>query len=84
MSDVTYNGFHGTSATEEAIKFDCSENPGCANINLHQIKITSAIAGKEIRAFCTNLSSGTCNASNVHDVPCLHSWDKTNMHLTRY
>ncbi|CAN6701017.1 unnamed protein product [Malus baccata var. baccata] len=68
-TDVSYSDFQRTSETEEAIKFDFSEPPGCINIVMDQINITSAVAGKEVHAFCINVN-GTSNAT-VPVVPCL-------------
>ncbi|RXH88668.1 hypothetical protein DVH24_000267 [Malus domestica] len=70
-TDVSYSDFQRTSETEEAIKFDCSEPPGCINIVMDQINITSAVAGKEVHAFCINVN-GTSNAT----VPVVHCLKK--------
>ncbi|KAJ4723873.1 polygalacturonase-like [Melia azedarach] len=40
ISDVTYEDIHGTSATEVAIKFDCSSKNPCSGINLEDVKLT--------------------------------------------
>lgn len=69
VTDVSYSDFQGTSETEEAIKFDCSEPPGCINIVMDQINITSVVAGKEVHALCINVN-GISNAT-VAVVPCL-------------
>ncbi|KAJ8431821.1 hypothetical protein Cgig2_027566 [Carnegiea gigantea] len=42
ISDVTYNGFQGTSATLAAITLNCSQAQPCANVVLQNIKITSS------------------------------------------
>lgn len=62
VSDVRYIEFQGTSAGEEAIKFDCSKIPGCVNIVMNQINITPQVAGKEIHASCNNVN-GTSSAT---------------------
>ncbi|KAE9613663.1 putative polygalacturonase [Lupinus albus] len=40
ISDVTYDDIHGTSATEVAVKFDCSSMYPCSGIRLEDVKLT--------------------------------------------
>ncbi|XP_040994593.1 polygalacturonase-like [Juglans microcarpa x Juglans regia] len=40
ISDVTYQDIHGTSATEVAVKFDCSSKNPCSRIRLENVKLT--------------------------------------------
>ncbi|KAK7841830.1 polygalacturonase [Quercus suber] len=40
ISDVTYQDIHGTSATEVALKFDCSSEYPCSGIILENVKLT--------------------------------------------
>ncbi|KAL9233147.1 hypothetical protein vseg_008177 [Gypsophila vaccaria] len=40
ISDVTYQDIHGTSATEVAVKFDCSPENPCKNLKLDDVKLT--------------------------------------------
>ncbi|XP_021806593.1 polygalacturonase [Prunus avium] len=40
ISDVTYEDIHGTSATEVAVKFDCSPKHPCSEIKLKDVKLT--------------------------------------------
>ncbi|XP_022744167.1 polygalacturonase-like [Durio zibethinus] len=40
VSDVTYQDIHGTSATEVAVKFDCSSKYPCTGIRLEDVKLT--------------------------------------------
>ncbi|XP_007026504.2 PREDICTED: polygalacturonase [Theobroma cacao] len=40
VSDVTYQDIHGTSATEVAVKFDCSSKHPCTGIRLQEVKLT--------------------------------------------
>ncbi|KAL9258331.1 Polygalacturonase-like protein [Drosera capensis] len=40
ISDVTYQDIHGTSATEVAMRFDCSSKNPCSRISLQDIKLT--------------------------------------------
>ncbi|KAK7287270.1 hypothetical protein RIF29_00468 [Crotalaria pallida] len=53
VSDVTYRGFHGTSANDNAINLDCSST-GCFNLLLDQINIISSKPGKKTHASCNN------------------------------
>ncbi|KAL9437324.1 hypothetical protein AB3S75_023228 [Citrus x aurantiifolia] len=39
ISDVTYQDIHGASATEIAVKFDCSPTYPCSGINLEDVKL---------------------------------------------
>ena len=40
VSDVTYQDVHGTSASEVAVKFDCSPKYPCSGIRLQDVKLT--------------------------------------------
>ncbi|KAL3724260.1 hypothetical protein ACJRO7_029431 [Eucalyptus globulus] len=40
VSDVTYQDIHGTSATEVAVKFDCSSKYPCTGIRMQDVKLT--------------------------------------------
>ncbi|XP_015960081.2 polygalacturonase-like [Arachis duranensis] len=40
ISDITYKNIHGTSATEVAVKFDCSSKNPCSGIKLEDLKLT--------------------------------------------
>ncbi|KAF2298273.1 hypothetical protein GH714_021105 [Hevea brasiliensis] len=40
ISDVTYQDIHGTSATQLAVKFDCSKKNPCTGIKLENVKLT--------------------------------------------
>ncbi|KAG8650868.1 polygalacturonase-like [Manihot esculenta] len=40
ISDVTYQDIQGTSATEMAVKFDCSKKKPCTGIKLEDVKLT--------------------------------------------
>ncbi|XP_050236289.1 polygalacturonase-like [Mercurialis annua] len=40
ISDITYQDIHGTSATEVAVKFDCSKKNPCTGIKLENVKLT--------------------------------------------
>ncbi|KAJ8431823.1 hypothetical protein Cgig2_027568 [Carnegiea gigantea] len=54
ISDVTYNGFQGTSATLAAITLNCSQGQPCANVVLQNIKITSS-GGNRLKSVCENV-----------------------------
>ncbi|KAK7400711.1 hypothetical protein VNO78_11987 [Psophocarpus tetragonolobus] len=40
VSDVTYQDIHGTSATQVAVKFDCSSKYPCSGIKMKDVKLT--------------------------------------------
>ncbi|KAJ4723872.1 Polygalacturonase [Melia azedarach] len=52
ISDVTYQDIHGTSATEVAVKFDCSPKYPCSRIRLEDVKLT--YNNKPAAASCSN------------------------------
>ncbi|KAM5579171.1 putative polygalacturonase [Rosa sericea] len=79
VSDVTYSDFQGTSSGEEAIVFNCTETPGCTNIMMKQINITSAVASPNISAFCV-YANGTCSTT-VPPVPCLKTNETISFNL---
>ena len=68
MSDVTYRGFRGTSADDNAIILDCCSS-GCFNLVFDQINIVSSQPGKKAHASCNN-AHGTVRSS-IPSVPCL-------------
>ncbi|XP_017441953.1 probable polygalacturonase At3g15720 [Vigna angularis] len=53
VSDVTFRGFRGTSASDEAITLNCGL-PGCSNIVLDDIDIVSSEPGKRVSCSCNN------------------------------
>jgi len=40
VSGVTYQNIHGTSATQVAVKFDCSSKYPCSGIKMKDVKLT--------------------------------------------
>ncbi|KOM58511.1 hypothetical protein LR48_Vigan11g154500 [Vigna angularis] len=68
VSEVTYRGFNGTSASEKTINLNCSPS-GCFNITLDQIYIVSSKSSKHVYAFCKNIVNGTIG-STVPKVSC--------------
>uniref|UniRef100_A0A2N9I445 Pectate lyase domain-containing protein n=1 Tax=Fagus sylvatica TaxID=28930 RepID=A0A2N9I445_FAGSY len=67
VSDVLYNGVHGTSITEEAVKINCSQSIACTNLVFNDINITSAYPGETTRSVIFN-AEGTSAPS----VPALN------------
>ncbi|GMY33047.1 polygalacturonase-like [Fagus crenata] len=67
ISDVTYQDIHGTSATEVAVKFDCSSRNPCSNIRLEDVKLTYKNQAAE--ASC-NHAAGT-SSGFVQPTSCL-------------
>lgn len=61
IQDVTYRNIHGTSSTDVAVNFSCSETVACTGITLTNVKITTATANKA-KSVCANAlgtASGT-------------------------
>jgi len=40
ISDVIYQDIHGTSATQVAVRFDCSKKFPCTGIKMEDVKLT--------------------------------------------
>ncbi|KAH7834221.1 hypothetical protein Vadar_013883 [Vaccinium darrowii] len=73
ISDVSFIGFTGTSATEAAVQLLCSKSVGCDGILLDRINITTSHKqSTEDKVFseCIN-AHGTSSGSNIPNVPCL-------------
>ncbi|KAJ9173938.1 hypothetical protein P3X46_017021 [Hevea brasiliensis] len=60
ISDVTYQDIHGTSATQVAVKFDCSKKNPCTGIKLENVKLT--YMNQPADASCNNADG---NASGI-------------------
>ncbi|XP_027118890.1 polygalacturonase [Coffea arabica] len=56
INDVTYRDIHGTSATEVAVKFDCSNKYPCSAIRLEDVKLT--YKNQKAKSSCAN-AAGT-------------------------
>ncbi|GAV67145.1 Glyco_hydro_28 domain-containing protein [Cephalotus follicularis] len=67
VSDVTYQDIHGTSATEVAVKFDCSKEYPCSGIILEDVKLT--YNSQPAEASCSN-AGGTASGL-VQPTSCL-------------
>ncbi|KAJ4710281.1 putative Polygalacturonase [Melia azedarach] len=52
INDVTYQDIHGTSATDVAVKFDCSSKFPCSKIRLEDVKLT--FNNQPAQASCNN------------------------------
>ncbi|KAL6212078.1 hypothetical protein ACLB2K_017299 [Fragaria x ananassa] len=68
VSDVTFRGFRGTSASDEAIILKCS-NLWCTNIVMDHVNISSMIPGKPTYSYCENANGRS--SFTTPDVPCL-------------
>ncbi|XP_052173292.1 polygalacturonase-like [Diospyros lotus] len=58
ISDVTYDDIHGTSATEVAVRLECSKAQPCSGIVLQDVKLT--YKNEEAEASCAN-AAGTAS-----------------------
>ncbi|KAL6227827.1 PREDICTED: polygalacturonase-like [Fragaria vesca subsp. vesca] len=67
ISDVTYQDIHGTSATEVAVKFDCSSKYPCSKITLDDVKLSYKNQAAE--ASCSH-AGGTAEGT-VQPTSCL-------------
>ncbi|XP_050368891.1 polygalacturonase-like [Argentina anserina] len=67
VSDVTYQDIHGTSATEVAVKFDCSSTYPCSKIRLENVKLT--YKNQAALASCSN--AGGTSAGTMQPTSCL-------------
>ncbi|XP_010248251.1 PREDICTED: polygalacturonase-like, partial [Nelumbo nucifera] len=57
ISQVTYKNIHGTSATEVAVKFDCSSKDPCTGIILEDVNLT--YDNQPAESSCTNADGTT-------------------------
>lgn len=53
ISQVTYRNIQGTSATAEAVTFDCSPSHPCTGIRLQNIKLT--YMNRDATSSCKNI-----------------------------
>jgi polygalacturonase len=67
ISDVTYQDIHGSSATELAVKFDCSKTNPCSGIKLEDVKLT--YNNQPAEASCSN--AGGVASGVVQPTSCL-------------
>ncbi|RVW18056.1 hypothetical protein VitviT2T_002332 [Vitis vinifera] len=67
VSDVTYQDIHGTSASEVAMKFDCSSKNPCSGIKLEDVKLT--YRNKAPESSCVN--AGGMASGFVEPASCL-------------
>ncbi|GFY96971.1 pectin lyase-like superfamily protein [Actinidia rufa] len=71
VSDVTFNGFRGTTITDQAVKLSCSKTVACTGIVLQDINITAALPNHILSSSCLN-AHGTSTAISPK-VTCLLS-----------
>ncbi|KAJ6371672.1 hypothetical protein OIU77_002063 [Salix suchowensis] len=67
ISDVRYQDIHGSSATEVAVKFDCSKKYPCTGIKLQDVKLT--YKNQPAEASCSN--TGGVASGLVQPTSCL-------------
>ncbi|KAI8544344.1 hypothetical protein RHMOL_Rhmol08G0289300 [Rhododendron molle] len=67
VEDISFVGIKGTSATEEAIKFACSETFPCERLYLEDIQLVS-YSGDSTTSFCWE-AQGSCSGL-VYPPPC--------------
>ncbi|KAK6277842.1 hypothetical protein POUND7_018165 [Theobroma cacao] len=76
VSNVTFSGFQGTSATDVAIKLDCSSIVPCTDITLNNNTITSSTPGKNVTSECNNVRGSSTLTKPI--VPCLPPKSREN------
>lgn len=69
VSNVAYMNIRGTSASEVAVKFDCSKSSPCQGILLENINLVGN-GGKETTMSCSNIVQGTTEGK-VYPPSCL-------------
>nr|GMC83173.1 polygalacturonase-like [Ipomoea batatas] len=67
ISDIKYEDIHGTSATEVAMKFDCSNAQPCSDITLDDVNLT--FKDHPAQASCSN--AGGTSSGLVTPASCL-------------
>lgn len=60
ISGVTYSDIHGSSASQVAVKFDCSASKPCTGIGLQDIKLTYSGGSTPAESSC-NHADGTAS-----------------------
>lgn len=68
VHDIAFVGIKGTSATDQAIKFACSDSRPCKHIYLEDIQLSSG-SGEDPTAYCWKASGFSSGA--VHPPSCL-------------
>ncbi|KAL0341388.1 UNVERIFIED_CONTAM: Polygalacturonase [Sesamum radiatum] len=68
ISDVSYQDIQGTSATQVAVKFDCSKTSPCQGIRLENVKLSYKNQAAE--ASCSNAAGTT--AGVIQPSSCLY------------
>ncbi|KAA8532171.1 hypothetical protein F0562_006687 [Nyssa sinensis] len=67
IRDVTYQDIHGTSATQVAVKFECSKKNPCSGIRMEDVRLT--YRNQPAEASCVN-AGGTASGL-VEPTSCL-------------
>ncbi|KAG2300326.1 hypothetical protein Bca52824_036798 [Brassica carinata] len=62
VSDVRYSRIYGTSASDDAVTFNCNADLGCDNIVMDHVNIVSAKAGQVVSASCNNVHGSYLNS----------------------
>ncbi|XP_056693960.1 polygalacturonase isoform X2 [Spinacia oleracea] len=55
VKDVLYQNIRGTSSSEKAVVFDCSEDYPCEDITMENVKIESSKSDETTKAKCSNV-----------------------------
>ncbi|URD95964.1 Polygalacturonase [Musa troglodytarum] len=70
VSDVRFIEARGTSSSQVAINFNCSQNVACTGITIQNVEIQPAQQGGQASSYCFN-AHGTVTGVAKPAVPCL-------------
>lgn len=62
VSDVRYSRISGSSASDNAVTFNCNADLGCDDIVMDDVNIVSAKAGQVVSASCNNVHGSYLNS----------------------
>lgn len=68
VENISFVGIKGTSATEEAIRFACSDSLPCENLYLEDVELLSTSGEKATKSFCWEAEGSS--SGSVYPTPC--------------
>ncbi|XP_010548869.1 PREDICTED: probable polygalacturonase At3g15720 [Tarenaya hassleriana] len=69
ISNVSFVGFHGTSAVKNAISLQCSDTKACSDVRMEDVTIEPAGNIEEVCSVCSNVRG--YSRTTTPRVPCL-------------
>ncbi|OVA00428.1 Glycoside hydrolase [Macleaya cordata] len=70
ISNITYDGLTGTSASASAINLNCSQAVACTDLKFNSIQLTSSKPGVQVGSVCIN-AHGTTTGAIQPGISCL-------------